>query len=51
MKITLIKEQKIEVEQLKGFYGNLISYCIVIPVLIIINLQSSNNFNGFGSQC
>ena len=35
---------KDKVEQLKGFYGNLISYCIVIPVLIIINLQSSNNF-------
>ena len=38
---------KDKVEQLKGFYGNLISYCIVIPVLIIINLQSSNNFQWF----
>jgi len=38
---------KDKVEQLKGFYGNLISYCIVIPVLILINLQSSNNFQWF----
>lgn len=38
---------KDKVEQLKGFYGNLFSYCIVIPVLIIINLQSSNNFQWF----
>ena len=28
------------VEKLKGFYGNLISYCCVIPVLIFINIQS-----------
>lgn len=33
---------KDKVEQLKGFYGNLISYCIVIPVLIIINLKTSS---------
>ena len=33
---------KDKVEQLKGFYGNLISYCIVIPVLIFINLRTSN---------
>ncbi|WP_295220803.1 2TM domain-containing protein, partial [uncultured Chryseobacterium sp.] len=26
------------VKEIKGFYGNLISYCIVIPFLIIINL-------------
>ena len=32
---------KKRVEQLKGFYGNLISYCVVIPVLIIINLKTS----------
>lgn len=29
------------VKELKGFYGNLISYCIVIPFLIIINLITS----------
>ena len=31
---------KERVEKLKGFYGNLISYCCVIPILIIINMQS-----------
>lgn len=29
------------VKELKGFYGNLISYCIVIPFLVIINLLKS----------
>lgn len=29
------------VKELKSFYGNLISYCIVIPFLIILNLISS----------
>ncbi len=33
---------KDKVEQLKGFYGNLISYCVVIPFLIFINLRTSN---------
>ena len=31
---------KDRVEKLKGFYGNLISYCCVIPILAIINLNS-----------
>ncbi|MES2412122.1 MAG: 2TM domain-containing protein [Bacteroidota bacterium] len=31
---------KQRVEKLKGFYGNLISYCCVIPVLIFINLKT-----------
>jgi len=31
---------KERVEKLKGFYGNLISYCCVIPILAIINLNS-----------
>jgi sensor histidine kinase YesM len=31
---------KERVEKLKGFYGNLISYCCVIPLLIFINIQS-----------
>lgn len=30
------------VKELKGFYGNLISYCIVIPFLVIINLLTSS---------
>lgn len=29
------------VKDLKGFYGNLASYCIVIPFLIIINMITS----------
>lgn len=33
---------KERVEKLKGFYGNLISYCCVIPVLIFINYKSSD---------
>lgn len=33
---------KERVEKLKGFYGNLISYCLVIPVLIIMNLNTSS---------
>ncbi|MGV3696568.1 2TM domain-containing protein [Flavobacterium sp.] len=32
---------KDRVEKLKGFYGNLISYCCVIPVLIFINLKTT----------
>lgn len=31
---------KERVEELKGFYGNLISYCIVIPTLAIINYNT-----------
>ena len=38
---------KERVEKLKGFYGNLASYCIVIPILIIINLNSPHNFQWF----
>lgn len=33
---------KERVDQLKGFYGNLISYCCVIPILVIINLNTSD---------
>ncbi|MBQ0908103.1 2TM domain-containing protein [Flavobacterium sp. F-328] len=38
---------KERVEKLKGFYGNLISYCIVIPILIIVNLSSPHPFQWF----
>lgn len=38
---------KKRVEQLKGFYGNLISYCCVIPVLIFINLTYMPQFQWF----
>ncbi len=32
---------KERVDQIKGFYGNLISYCFVIPILIFINLSTT----------
>jgi len=35
---------KQKVEKIKGFYGNLTSYCIVIPVLIFINIRSTSDF-------
>jgi hypothetical protein len=38
---------KERVEKLKGFYGNLASYCLVIPILIIINLNSPHKFQWF----
>ena len=37
---TAFIRAKERVEKLKGFYGNLISYCCVVPILIFINLQS-----------
>ncbi|MFV8325443.1 histidine kinase [Flavobacterium sp. ZS1P14] len=38
---------KKRVEELKGFYGNLISYCCVIPFLVFINLAYSPQFQWF----
>ncbi|OIV43737.1 histidine kinase [Flavobacterium johnsoniae] len=38
---------KKRVEELKGFYGNVISYCCVIPCLVFINLQFSPGFQWF----
>lgn len=35
------------VEELKEFYYSLISYCIVIPFLIFINLKTSSNYHWF----
>ena len=35
------------VKELKGFYGNLISYCLVIPVLIFINLKTVPQYHWF----
>lgn len=29
------------VKELKGFYGNLTSYCLVIPFLLVLNLITS----------
>ena len=38
---------KQKVEELKGFYGSLISYCVVIPFLIFINLRYSPSYQWF----
>jgi sensor histidine kinase YesM len=38
---------KKRVNQIKGFYGSLISYCFVIPFLIFINLRYSPQFQWF----
>jgi uncharacterized membrane protein len=35
------------VKELKGFYGNLISYCIFIPFIIFINLWTSPEYHWF----
>ena len=35
------------VEELKGFYSNLISYCLVIPFLMFINLYTSPEYKWF----
>ncbi len=44
---TAYYRAKKRVEQLKGFYGSLISYCIVIPILIFINLRYMPHFQWF----
>ncbi len=38
---------KKRVEELKGFYGNLISYCIVIPTLALVNYFTFWGFQWF----
>ncbi len=38
---------KERVEKLKGFYSNLISYCCVIPTLVVINLVTYSKFQWF----
>ncbi|MCK7589865.1 2TM domain-containing protein [Subsaxibacter sp. CAU 1640] len=38
---------KKRVEEIKGFYGNLLSYCVVIPFLIFINYWSYWGFQWF----
>lgn len=44
---TAYYRAKKRVDELKGFYGNLTSYCVVIPILIFINLTSSPKFLWF----
>lgn len=38
---------KQRVDELKGFYGNLISYCVVIPFLVFINYKTYWGFQWF----
>jgi len=38
---------KKRVKEIKGFYGNLISYCTVIPFLIFVNLYTQNHYYWF----
>ncbi|MEW5676084.1 histidine kinase [Flavobacterium enshiense] len=38
---------KKRVEAIRGFYGSLLSYCVVIPVLVFINLKFSSKFQWF----
>ncbi len=35
------------VKELKGFYGNLTSYCMVIPFLVVLNLVTSPDYLWF----
>ena len=38
---------KKKVDNLKGFYSNLLAYCLVIPFLIFINLMTSSGHYWF----
>ena len=38
---------KKRVDELKGFYGNLIAYCVVIPFLIFVNYQTVWGYKWF----
>lgn len=38
----LYKKAKARVEKIKGFYGNLLAYCIVIPFLAILNYNTTD---------
>lgn len=41
------KKAKKRVKEIKGFYTNLISYCIIIPFLIFINLYTGSGSHWF----
>jgi 2TM domain/Histidine kinase len=47
MEANVYIRAKKRVEELKGFYGNLISYCCIIPILIFINLTYMPEFQWF----
>lgn len=44
--IAYLKASK-RVKELKGFYGNVTSYCLVIPFLIFVNLYTAPNYHWF----
>lgn len=44
---TAYNKAKQQVEKLKGFYGHLTSYCLVIPTLILINLTTDSRYLWF----
>ncbi len=41
------KKAKDKIKEIKGFYYNLVCFCIVIPVLIYINLRFVPEFHWF----
>ena len=42
-----LRAAKNRVDDLKGFYSNVISYCVIIPVLIFINYKTYWEFKWF----
>lgn len=38
---------KKRVDNLKGFYGSLVAYCVIIPALVMLNLKTSPHFHWF----
>jgi hypothetical protein len=44
---TAYYSAKKQVEKIKEFYGSLISYCLIIPFLIFINLTYSRGYHWF----
>lgn len=41
------KRAKKKVQEIKGFYLNLMCYCLIIPILVYINLTYSPGFHWF----
>ncbi|MDH6251630.1 two-component system LytT family sensor kinase [Chryseobacterium sp. H1D6B] len=41
------KRARRRVREIKGFYGNLTSYCIVIPFLVFVNLFTDSGYHWF----
>lgn len=44
---TAYSRAKKRVEDIKGFFGNLVAYCVVIPFLIFINYKTSWHYQWF----